>query len=69
MRYDTNWELSKSKLPVNVGNREIKGLCLEFVFLPNFNKPVNKNRPHSLVDVGLLGHVIVLGHVLDFALS
>ena len=35
-----------------------------FIKISHLNEPVNQDGAHVIVDVGLLGHVVVLGHML-----
>ena len=55
--------------PVNVRDGQIESLCLQLVLLADLHQPVHQDGPHGVRDVGLLAHVVVLGHVLHLRLS
>ena len=63
-------KLSTAKyLPINVINRQVQGLCLQFILLSHLNQPVHKDAAHGVGDVALLGHVVALRQVFHLAVT
>ncbi len=56
-------------LPINVINREVEGLCLQFILLSDLDQPVDKDAAHGVGDVALLGHVVALRQVFHLAVT